>query len=110
LLKHAKARLPKYAVPVFLRVLKYQTSMHNNKQNKVPLRNDGIDLRKLKERADKEAAEKGVQDVQYDTLYWHPAALAAHSGLVKEDKGYVVFTMEDWDRLRASAGGAEAKL
>lgn len=110
LLKHAQKKLPKYAVPVFLRVLKYQTSMHNNKQNKVPLRNDGVDLRKLQERADKEAAEKGVQDIEYDTLYWHPAALAAHSGMVKEDRGYVVFSMEDWDTLRAGAGGVEAKL
>jgi acyl-CoA synthetase (AMP-forming)/AMP-acid ligase II len=110
LLKHAQKKLPKYAVPVFLRVLKYQTSMHNNKQNKVPLRNDGVDQRKLQERADKEAQEKGMQDVEYDTLYWHPAALAAHSGLVKEDRGYVVFTMEDWDTLRAGAGGVEAKL
>lgn len=110
LLHHAQSKLPKYAVPVFLRVLKYQTSMHNNKQNKVPLRNDGIDLRKLQERADKEAEEKGIEHVEYDTLYWHPAALAAHAGLVKEDKGYVVFSMEDWDRLRTSAAGPEAKL
>ena len=84
--------------------------MHNNKQNKVPLRNDGVDLRKLMERADKEAAEKGEQSGVYDTLYWHPAALAAHNGLVKEDKGYVEFTMEDWDTLRVGGGGVEAKL
>lgn len=109
LLTHAKSKLPKYAVPVFLRMQRAQTTMHNNKQNKVPLRNDGIDLRKLVERADKEAAEKGVQDVEYDTLYWHPASLGAGKGSAAGDKGYVVFTLEDWDRLRASAG-VEAKL
>jgi acyl-CoA synthetase (AMP-forming)/AMP-acid ligase II len=111
LLNHAKTKLPKYAVPVFLRIQKRQTTMHNNKQNKVPLRNDGIDLRKIVERTDKEAAEeageKGAVEVVYDTMYWHPEALGVKRG--ERDGGYVVFTMEDWDRLR-EAGGAEAKL
>jgi hypothetical protein len=82
--------------------------MHNNKQNKVPLRNDGIDLRKIVERTDKEAAEeateKGAVEVVYDTLYWHPAALGVKG---EADRGYVVFTMEDWDRLRGSEGVAK---
>jgi acyl-CoA synthetase (AMP-forming)/AMP-acid ligase II len=108
LLAHAQSKLPKYAVPVFLRIQKKQTTMHNNKQNKVPLRNDGIDLRKIVERTDKEAAEaaeeKGAVEVVYDTLYWHPAALGVKG---EGDKGYVVFTMEDWDRLRASEGVAK---
>jgi hypothetical protein len=43
--------------------------------------------------------------VDYDTMYWHPAAL----GVKGEDKGYVVFRMEDWDRLKAE-GGVGAKL
>jgi acyl-CoA synthetase (AMP-forming)/AMP-acid ligase II len=108
LLAHAQSKLPKYAVPVFLRIQKKQTTMHNNKQNKVPLRNDGIDLRKIVERTDKEAAEaaeeKGAVEIVYDTLYWHPAALGVKG---EGDKGYVVFTMEDWDRLRASEGVAK---
>tara|TARA_R110002003_G_scaffold9_17_gene533 strand:+ start:16727 stop:18022 length:1296 start_codon:yes stop_codon:yes gene_type:complete len=113
LLDHAKAKLPKYAVPVFLRVQHKHTTMHNNKQNKVPLRNDGIDLRKIVERADREAAEEaketGAVDVQYDTLYWHPAALGANWETERE--GYQVFRMEDWDRLTAAAEkGGEAKL
>jgi acyl-CoA synthetase (AMP-forming)/AMP-acid ligase II len=111
LLAHAKQKLPKYAVPVFLRLQQRQTTMHNNKQNKVPLRNDGIDLRKIVERADKEAVEeakeKGAVEVEYDTLYWHPAALG--SGKDADDRGYVVFTMEDWDALR-SAVSAQVKL
>jgi acyl-CoA synthetase (AMP-forming)/AMP-acid ligase II len=109
-LAHASSKLPKYAVPVFLRVQKYQTTMHNNKQNKVPLRDDGIDLRKIQERADKEAAEKGLQDVEYDTLYWNPSALGSAKGASGKE-AYVVFTMEDWDRLQSSASGmVEAKL
>ncbi|KAH7398706.1 hypothetical protein DE146DRAFT_655357 [Phaeosphaeria sp. MPI-PUGE-AT-0046c] len=106
LLEHARTKLPKYAVPVFLRVQKKHTTMHNNKQNKVPLRNDGIDLRKIVERADKEEAEaakeRGALPAEYDTMYWHPAALGAKG----KDEGYVIFRMEDWDGLR----GAGAKL
>ena len=108
LLAHARERLPKYAVPVFIRVLSNLTTMHNNKQNKVPLRNDGIDLRKIKERTDKEAAEKGLgEEVKYDTLYWHPASLSNAKVPLKDDKGYVVYRLEDWDALRNSAPGAK---
>jgi len=110
LLAHAKKKLPKYAVPVFLRVQKQQTTMHNNKQNKVPLRNDGIDLRKLMERADKEAKEQGKEEAEYDTMYWHPAALGSGKGKTGSDDGYVVFTMADWDLLKGSVdveGGAK---
>nr|POE79393.1 isopenicillin n epimerase component 1 [Quercus suber] len=43
LLAHARQALPRYAVPVFLRVIQSPTPMHNNKQNKVPLRKEGVD-------------------------------------------------------------------
>lgn len=49
LLAHARKGLPRYAVPVFLRVIKSPTPMHNNKQNKVPLRKEGIDLKAIRE-------------------------------------------------------------
>ncbi|CAO2650946.1 Nn.00g092430.m01.CDS01 [Neocucurbitaria sp. VM-36] len=110
LLTHMKDKLPKYAVPVFLRVQKQQTTMHNNKQNKVPLRNDGIDLRKIMERADKEAREQGTEEVEYDTLYWLPAALWVGKGVEKDERGYLVYTMEDWDALRTSVDGGSTKL
>ncbi|KAF2017209.1 fatty acid transporter-like protein [Aaosphaeria arxii CBS 175.79] len=105
LLRHSQEKLPKYAVPVFLRVLNNITTMHNNKQNKVPLRNDGCDLRKLIERTDKEASEKGLAagDVQYDTFYWCPASLSNVKGAQVDDQGYVVFTLEDSDGLRKDA-------
>jgi acyl-CoA synthetase (AMP-forming)/AMP-acid ligase II len=111
---HAKAKLPKYAVPVFLRVQQRQTTMHNNKQNKVPLRNDGVDIRKIVERADREGVEsaeqKGAVEVLYDTIYWCPEALGSRrgggkeAGKEEEKGGYTVFRMEDWDRLRSKAG------
>lgn len=40
---HAVRNLPKYAVPVFLRVVGRSTHIHNHKQNKVPLRKEGVD-------------------------------------------------------------------
>lgn len=43
LLRYTKERLPRYAVPVFLRVVKASTHIHNHKQNKVPLRKEGVD-------------------------------------------------------------------
>ncbi|KAK3671484.1 hypothetical protein LTR78_008583 [Recurvomyces mirabilis] len=60
LLDHARLGLPKYAVPVFLRVLERQSPMHNNKQNKVPLRKEGVDVRKIRE------GEAGRGDV----IFW----------------------------------------
>jgi acyl-CoA synthetase (AMP-forming)/AMP-acid ligase II len=43
LLAHAKKSLPRYAVPVFIRVVESSLIIHNNKQNKVPLREEGVD-------------------------------------------------------------------
>lgn len=48
LLAHARKSLPKYAVPMFLRVIEEQELGHNNKQNKVPLRNEGVDPEKIR--------------------------------------------------------------
>lgn len=110
LLEHCRAKLPRYAVPVFIRVLNDLTTMHNNKQNKVPLRSDGIDLRKLQERTEQEATANGLkkESIKYDTMYWCPAALSSmHAG--EEDEGYIVYTMEDWDGLRSNMHGL-AKL
>ncbi|KAF2772649.1 acetyl-CoA synthetase-like protein [Teratosphaeria nubilosa] len=60
LLAHARKGLPKYAVPVFVRLIKAPTPSHNNKQNKVPLRREGVDLSKIRE------GEAGREDV----LFW----------------------------------------
>jgi hypothetical protein len=51
-LKFARKELPKYAVPVFVRVVREMTHIHNNKQNKVPLRNDGADPTKAEKSGD----------------------------------------------------------
>ncbi|KAH9885356.1 acetyl-CoA synthetase-like protein [Xylariomycetidae sp. FL2044] len=43
LLRHARAHLPKYAVPIFIRQLSERSATHNNKQDKVPLKKAGVD-------------------------------------------------------------------
>ncbi|CAL3964387.1 unnamed protein product [Diplocarpon coronariae] len=50
LLEHSRKHLPKYAVPVFIRLVKQMTPIHNNKQNKVPLREEGVDPEKVESR------------------------------------------------------------
>jgi acyl-CoA synthetase (AMP-forming)/AMP-acid ligase II len=110
LLAHARAKLPKYAVPVFIRVLSNLTTMHNNKQNKVPLRNDGIDLLKLRERTEKEALASGLEkeSIKYDTVYWCPSSLSHTKGAVQNGQ-YVEYTEADWNALKGDVAGA-AKL
>lgn len=47
LLKYTREKLPKYAVPLFVRIVDQMTPIHNNKQNKVPLREEGVDPAKV---------------------------------------------------------------
>ena len=63
-LRYAQSQLPRYAVPVFLRVVKNSSHIHNHKQNKVGLRKEGVDPDKIG------TEEKdGVEDV---FLWWKP--------------------------------------
>ncbi|CAI0641960.1 unnamed protein product [Colletotrichum noveboracense] len=82
-LRYSRSRLPRYAVPIFVRLLNASQASHNNKQNKVPLKNQGVDPSKI---------EGG------DQLLW----------IEKHGKGntYVPFTQDDWDNL----GQGRAKL
>ena len=82
LLKSARAQLPRYAVPVFIRKVETSTHIHNFKQNKVPLRNEGIDL-------DKIGTE--VPEGKNDRFLWIPP----------RENRYVEFTKEDWNKLLA---------
>lgn len=80
LLKHARERLPRYAVPVFVRVVRASDHIHNNKQNKVPLREEGVD-----------PAKKGtkVKDGEGDRVLW----------VRPGEDTYTEFRREDWERL-----------
>ena len=77
---HARKQLPGHAVPVFIRVLSSEVggaASHNNKQNKVSLRAEGV-----------EPSQKGskVQGGEKDELYWISP---------KSDR-YVRFEDKDW--------------
>ncbi|KAK6206621.1 hypothetical protein LQW54_007573 [Pestalotiopsis sp. IQ-011] len=82
LLKHARTHLPKYAVPIFIRQIKERSATHNNKQNKVPLKNEGIDPAKVKG----------------DPIFW-----VSNNG---KGPDYVPFGQSEWDLLT----GGKAKL
>jgi acyl-CoA synthetase (AMP-forming)/AMP-acid ligase II len=83
LLRYLRQRLPRYAVPVFLRVVKSSIHIHNHKQNKVPLRKEGVDPRLI---------GTEVVDGRDDLFLWlSPAA-----------NSYVPFQKEDWRSLETS--------
>lgn len=88
LLGYLRLKLTRQAVPVFLRVVGTDQAgpqMHNNKQNKVPLREEGVDLGKV---------AKGAN--RADRMFYTAAGMDA----------YVPYRSEDWGRLmKGSEGG-----
>ena len=80
-LKYARQRLPKYAVPVFIRIVKASSHIHNHKQNKVPLRKEGVEPRLI---------GTEVPDGKQDEFLWVP----------KGDR-YIKFALQDWKDLEA---------
>lgn len=79
LASHATNSLPRYAVPLFLRTVRELTITGNNKQQKTGLRNQGVDLRVMKEAK------------STDKLYW----------LKPGSNGYIEFKEEDLKALDA---------
>ncbi|EPS30478.1 Isopenicillin N epimerase component 1 [Penicillium oxalicum] len=69
---HTLKNLPRYAAPLFIRVMPAMASTGNNKQQKHVLRTEGVDVSKVS---------------QNDRLYW-----------LQGDK-YVPFGQKDWDRI-----------
>ncbi|KAF7591201.1 hypothetical protein BBP40_001860 [Aspergillus hancockii] len=82
LAKFARSRLPKYAVPVFLRIVESSTHIHNHKQNKVPLRDEGVNPEKIGTK---------VTEGKADQFYWLPPG--AHL--------YTQFGREEWEVLHS---------
>lgn len=78
---HAFANLPKYAVPLFLRVTRELQATGNNKQQKHELRSEGVDF---------EILEKKNVD---DRIYW------------LRDGVYLPFKKDDW--LKLKSGGVK---
>ncbi|MCJ1434424.1 hypothetical protein MMC27_003792 [Xylographa pallens] len=82
---YVRTNLPGYAVPVFIRVVEGgvgSMSSHNNKQNKVPLRQEGIDPR---------SRGSKVEGGERDQVYW----------LTPKAAEYVPFMEQDWENIVA---------
>jgi hypothetical protein len=81
-LDFSRSKLPKYAVPIFLRLVKEGSNTDNQKQNKGPLREEGIEIDKFGSKV------IGGND---DAVMW--AAPGADR--------YVRFSLDDLEQLRA---------
>lgn len=82
---YLRQKLPKYAVPVFIRVIQGDANAmgtHNNKQNKVLLRQEGVDYQKFGEKVPNGAA---------DAIYW----------LTPTTNEYVPFGKRDLDAVNS---------
>ncbi|KAJ4194771.1 hypothetical protein NW759_016487 [Fusarium solani] len=80
LAKHLSKSLPSYAVPVFLRVMRTGSYTDNHKQNKVPLKREGVNPK---------LAGTVVPGGGQDGFLW----------LLPKSGTYTSFTQVDWDKL-----------
>jgi hypothetical protein len=82
----AKQSLPKYAVPLFIRLTTKVRRTENNKSLKGDLKKDGVDLGKI---------EAGGSR---DRVFWLKGGLAGGA----EAEEYVEFRREDWRALEGA--------
>ncbi|KAJ5504985.1 AMP-dependent synthetase/ligase [Penicillium fimorum] len=82
--KFTRSKLPKYAVPLFLRIVKNPTHIHNHKQNKVPLRDEGVDTALTGTKA---------PDGKDDHFLW----------IAPGDESYSPYGQEEWEKLSTGA-------
>ncbi|OJD17262.1 hypothetical protein AJ78_02644 [Emergomyces pasteurianus Ep9510] len=80
--RYSRERLPKYAVPVFIRLVEASNHTHNQKQNKVPLRDEGVDPDKVGSK---------VPEGKNDQFLW----------LLPQSDTYVEFGRREWEDLAA---------
>jgi len=86
LAQHAIGTLPRYAVPIFLRVVKELSYTGTMKVQKGKLRSEGVDLEAIQQ--GKETGEGGGG--KEDKMYWLPPGASC----------YVPFGRKEWDELR----------
>ncbi|CAI7645967.1 unnamed protein product [Penicillium glandicola] len=84
LAKFVRSKLPKYAVPLFLRIVENPTHIHNHKQNKVPLREEGVDTTLVGTKA---------PEGKNDRFLW----------IAPGDESYSPYGQKEWEKL--STGG-----
>ncbi|CAN9201125.1 unnamed protein product [Alternaria alternata] len=82
LLDYSRSKLPRYAVPLFLRLVKEASNTDNQKQNKAPLREEGMEIDKFGTK---------VVGGGNDVVMW----------MKPGENRYVRFTMADLEALRA---------
>ncbi|KAJ5698944.1 Isopenicillin N epimerase component 1 [Penicillium macrosclerotiorum] len=80
LARFARSKLPRYAVPIFLRIVDNPTHIHNHKQNKVPLREEGVDP---------ELIGTKVTDGQGDHFLW----------VAPGNQEYTPFGKQEWQKI-----------
>lgn len=102
-LHHAQSKLPKYAVPVFLRLLSSPSLTGNGKPNKAPLKRQGIDLKQI-------VADAQADGKLSDTMLWCPHSLDSSrknksKGLSDQEQSYVSYDIVDWDMLEHTRQG-----
>jgi hypothetical protein len=98
LLKFAFEHLPRYAVPVFIRLQPGgSNAMHNQKQNKAPLKLDEINLDRIY------GEGKDFNDAKVegkDLMFWHPSAVG-HPNPNLDGEAYIPFERKDWEAIKA---------
>lgn len=83
LAQHALANLPRYAVPLFVRVVRQIDYTATNKMQKGRLKAEGVDWERIRE-------TKGADS---DRFYWLPPG----------GKAYVPYGMGEWERIKGGA-------
>jgi len=73
--KYARSKLPRYAVPVFIRLVDDSATTANNKQAKGPLRDEGIELERFGEK---------VEGGAHDKVLWVPSVTSEYQPFDKE--------------------------
>jgi acyl-CoA synthetase (AMP-forming)/AMP-acid ligase II len=84
LARFARSKLPRYAVPIFLRIVDASSHIHNHKQNKVPLRDEGVDPALIGTK---------VQDGQSNKFLW----------IAPGEQEYSSFGKEEWERIASGS-------
>lgn len=91
LLQHCQKRLPAHAIPVFVRLAESTYAMHNNKQNKLPLKKEGYNLDLIY--GEKNDAQNAVEN-RRDLVFWCPRLL----GTSTADR-WTVLDRKSWQSL-----------
>lgn len=103
LMRHCKAMLHRGAIPVFLRISRNSYALHNNKQNKIPLKRDAFDLDAIYGAGNN--VEEGLKQGK-DLVLWWPGGLKTTGGV----DTWIILEREDWASIVVRDHCPAAKL